>query len=183
MSNDQEIELCNTGHMRETLAFSNKSVRFTRYFRSGGGWREDHVFTLCAVASARALSMFVEAMMPVSTITRDVVVERVRQIMKFPKEQRGLPDGTGVQGYKTMAEIAKLSCDRAQREGRLTHAHLLEEEAYEALAEDDPVKLREELVQVAAVAFKWIAELDRRAGKTPPDLLDDGARPALVLLP
>jgi hypothetical protein len=40
---------------------------------------------------------------------------------------------------------------------------LLLEEVYEALAEDDPVKRRAELVQVAVVAAQWISALDRRA--------------------
>lgn len=39
---------------------------------------------------------------------------------------------------------------------------VLLEEVYEALAESDPVRLREELVQVAAVATAWIEAIDRR---------------------
>lgn len=40
---------------------------------------------------------------------------------------------------------------------------VLLEEVYEALAEEDPAKLRIELVQVAAVATAWIEAIDRRA--------------------
>lgn len=40
---------------------------------------------------------------------------------------------------------------------------VLLEEVYEALAEDDPAKLRAELIQVAAVAQQWIEAIDRRA--------------------
>jgi hypothetical protein len=43
----------------------------------------------------------------------------------------------------------------------VTWAHILTEEFYEALAEADPEKLREELVQVAAVAVAWVECLDR----------------------
>lgn len=39
---------------------------------------------------------------------------------------------------------------------------VLLEEVYEALAEDDPAKLRAELVQVAAVAAAWVEAIDRR---------------------
>jgi hypothetical protein len=40
---------------------------------------------------------------------------------------------------------------------------ILLEEVYEALAEEDPAKIRAELVQVAAVAAAWIEAIDRRA--------------------
>lgn len=39
---------------------------------------------------------------------------------------------------------------------------ILAEEFYEAMNETDPVKLRKELVQVAAVAVSWIEDLDRK---------------------
>jgi hypothetical protein len=42
---------------------------------------------------------------------------------------------------------------------------VLDEEVWEAFAESDPAKLRAELVQVAAVAFRWIEALDARKGE------------------
>ncbi|MEV5770115.1 hypothetical protein AB0L49_02425 [Streptomyces antimycoticus] len=39
---------------------------------------------------------------------------------------------------------------------------VLLEEAYEALAEEDPARLRAELIQVAAVAVAWVEAIDRR---------------------
>ncbi|NEA21580.1 hypothetical protein G3I70_08560 [Actinomadura bangladeshensis] len=39
---------------------------------------------------------------------------------------------------------------------------ILLEEVYEALAEEDPVKLRDELIQAAAVAIAWAEAIDRR---------------------
>lgn len=39
---------------------------------------------------------------------------------------------------------------------------ILLEEVFEALAEEDPVRLRAELIQVAAVATNWIESIDRR---------------------
>lgn len=44
----------------------------------------------------------------------------------------------------------------------LDWANILSEEFYEAIAEEDPAKLREELIQVAAVAVAWIEAIDRR---------------------
>lgn len=92
-----------------------------------------------------------------------VEAEAYRGDALFPGEEN-LPDGTGGSGRQTYAVIARDACDHAQRDGRLTFCHILEEEACEALAEEDPVKLRAELVQVAAVAAKWVRAIDRRRG-------------------
>jgi hypothetical protein len=74
-----------------------------------------------------------------------------------------LPPGTGGGGRVTWMTIARNSCDRATREGRLTYAHILDEEAAEVLAETDPVKLRTELMHVMAVCLRWVEELDEEA--------------------
>lgn len=87
--------------------------------------------------------------------------ELARAAEKFP-DCVHLPDGTGGGGRETWRNIAKLSCDRADREHRLTHLHVMEEEFCEAMAETDPVKLRAELVQVGAMALKWILDIDSR---------------------
>jgi hypothetical protein len=42
---------------------------------------------------------------------------------------------------------------------------VLLEEVYEALAEADPVKIRAELIQVAAVAVAWAEAIDRRSNR------------------
>jgi malonyl CoA-acyl carrier protein transacylase len=44
----------------------------------------------------------------------------------------------------------------------VTWEHILTEEHYEAMAEEDPTRLREELIQVAAVAVAWVEAIDRR---------------------
>lgn len=98
-------------------------------------------------------------------IFREIDAERDRQDRLHPGTTQ-IPDGTGGGGYDTRETIAKNACDRAHREGRLTHAHVFEEEAAEVLAATDPEKLRKELVQVAAVAVKWIEEIDRRNKET-----------------
>lgn len=45
---------------------------------------------------------------------------------------------------------------------------ILLEEVYETVCEDSPERIREELVQVAAVAVAWIEALDRRINELPP---------------
>jgi hypothetical protein len=45
---------------------------------------------------------------------------------------------------------------------QLTWRDILLEEVYEAFAETDSDRLREELIQVAAVALSWVDAIDRR---------------------
>lgn len=98
-------------------------------------------------------------------ITQEALDEWRRGAALWPQTD-SFPDGTGGGGRKTWEEIAKISCDRAFREGRCTWAHVLDEETAEALAETDPAKLRAELIQVAAVAMHWVANLDARGQMT-----------------
>ncbi len=92
-------------------------------------------------------------------IQQAVTEELAQQFKKHPGTD-DYPDGTGAgSGYVAMA---KATCDRAQREGNCTFRMVLDEEHAEAMVEKDPAALRKELVQVAAVAFRWIAAIDRR---------------------
>ena len=75
------------------------------------------------------------------------------------------PDGTGTGFWRSMATEARAECDRAARAGMVTWQHILREEFYEALAEADQARLREELVQVAAVAAAWIEDIDSRLAR------------------
>jgi len=59
--------------------------------------------------------------------------------------------------------LAKALCDASTEQGILTFCDILTEETCEVFAESDPVLLRKELVEVAAVAVKWITVLDKRA--------------------
>ena len=91
----------------------------------------------------------------------DVVAERGRQDHKWgPPTDR--EDGTGGVVWEQLAESAKAQTDFAARAGTLTWRHILTEEVREAYAESDPVKLRAELIQVAAVAVKWVRMIDAR---------------------
>ena len=90
----------------------------------------------------------------------EIARERERQTELHPGTDDA-PDGTGGSGRRTWETIARNACDRAAREGRCSFAHVLDEEASEVLAEEDPVKLRSELVQLAAVCVKWVEKLDR----------------------
>jgi hypothetical protein len=91
----------------------------------------------------------------------DVLTERDRQDEKWGEQN--WPDGTSAASWTERADWAKVLNDLRVREGSITWLYILQEEMYEAFAEEDPVKLRSELVQVAAVAVNWIETIDRRS--------------------
>ena len=112
----------------------------------------------------------------------EVQAERERQTRKHG-DQSHLPDGTGpdlvwrdvpmalplnsddVRAGQA-AGWAKARCKAASQneggDGSVTFEHILTEEVLEALAESDPIRLREELIQVAATAVQWVQTIDRR---------------------
>ncbi len=113
------------------------------------------------------------------TVLDEVRNERVRQVRKHG-HQHHLPSGTGAAGElmrelleaagndgvldnERLAELAKARCKAASEneggDGSITFEHILTEEFFEALAEDDPGRLYEELIQVAAVAVQWLEKL------------------------
>jgi predicted house-cleaning noncanonical NTP pyrophosphatase (MazG superfamily) len=96
-----------------------------------------------------------------SRVLADVATEREAQDRQWGVQE--FPDGTGPE-YTPQADEAKLDVAAAAARGELTWRHILAEEFFEALAESDPIRLRTELVQTAAVAAKWIQSLDRRHG-------------------
>lgn len=86
--------------------------------------------------------------------------ERSRQHNKWGEQNH--PDGTGGELRKIEATQAKLTCDIVFKNGAGTWMHILKEEVQEAFAESDPIKLKTELIQVAAVCKSWIEAIDRR---------------------
>lgn len=114
----------------------------------------------------------------VQGVLAEVHGERVRQEAKWGEQNH--PDGTGdgaafLRGSAvpkphervavtmgTLAFAARGVTDGAASRGEVTWADILLEEVFEALAEDDPARVRAELVQVAAVAAQWVSAIDRR---------------------
>ncbi len=77
--------------------------------------------------------------------------------VRAPKQNH--PDGTACPYH---AKRAREACQEAAQRGECTWALILAEEFFEAMAESNPLCLREELIQVAAVAVQWIEAIDRR---------------------
>jgi hypothetical protein len=102
-------------------------------------------------------------------VLAEVRDERGRQHAKWGEQN--YPDGTGDgRGglpcwYRNEAISARQACEHAAKNGTVAWRHILDEEVCEAFAEDNPVKLRAELVQVAAVAVAWIEAIDRRGDR------------------
>lgn len=100
-------------------------------------------------------------------VLREIGDERGRQDEKFGPIQ-DIPDGTGAgrMAYMQQDDAEALSVARHMNDlhagNYATWESVLREEFLEAMTEDDPVKLRTELVQVAAVAVKWVEHIDRR---------------------
>lgn len=87
-----------------------------------------------------------------------VADERARQHEKWGEQNH--PDGTGA--FKPEADRFRALTERMASIGQLCWWHILLEEVYEALAEEDPLLLREELIQSAAVIAAWVEAIDRR---------------------
>lgn len=97
---------------------------------------------------------------PRERIVADLLAERDRQETKFPDQH--LEAGTSSSFVnQTIRDMFREGTDVAAGIGTVTWKHVLREEVYEAFAEDEPDKLRVELVQVMAVAARWIEDIDR----------------------
>jgi hypothetical protein len=92
-------------------------------------------------------------------VLAEVAAERRRQDARWGEQNH--PDGAGP-AYAAEAARRRAGSERAAEAGQLTWRHILLEEVAEAGAEHEPKRLREELIQVAAVAVAWAQAIDRR---------------------
>jgi hypothetical protein len=101
----------------------------------------------------------------------DTIAEINRQNRKWGEQNH--PDGTGPRSYplhgisglfhaETIRDETRELTGYAFNHGFGTWADILREEFFEALAEEDLVRLRTELLQVAGVAIQWAAAVGRR---------------------
>src|SRR5579872_500086 len=99
------------------------------------------------------------------TVLADVAYEREVQFEQWGDQD--IPLGTSKVMFGPLEDHARKLCQRAQAEGTLTYREILLEEVYEALAEEDPAKLYDELIETAAVAVKMAELVRRRLSPTP----------------
>lgn len=107
-------------------------------------------------------------------ILSDIEAECRRQLDKWGIQTH--PDGTGgfssvvleegqAVPYDQLAAWAKGECDDNHRRGEDNWESILLEELFEAMAEKpNSPELEAELIQVAAVAVAWLADLRTRQG-------------------
>ncbi len=124
-------------------------------------------------------------------VLNDLELERHRQDAKWGEQNHRNGTGPGVFFMQTnvaqTAAMARSICDEAHQSGYGTWVHIIWEEVAEALEESDPVRLRAELIQVAAVAVSWCEAIDRRVAEeaaknlymaTPKEFLEAAVRAA-----
>jgi hypothetical protein len=96
----------------------------------------------------------------VKDFAQAVDAERQRQLEQFGDQRHR--DGTSI-ANESWAEYARANCQQAADEGVTSWAGILYEEFTEAMAEEDPAKLRVELIQIAAVCAAWVTDIDSRS--------------------
>jgi hypothetical protein len=95
-------------------------------------------------------------------ILEEVHEECGRQVDRWGVQSHA--DGTSdTHPYQWQRDWDREQCDYAADSNCLTWRHILQEEVSEAFAEQDPAKLRAELIQAAAVVVSWIRDIDVRA--------------------
>lgn len=75
------------------------------------------------------------------------------------------PDGTGMH-YQHQASDAYRRVTQLLLEGKLTWADVLKQIHAEVLQQDEPAKLREQLIWLAAFVVGWADEIDKRPPAT-----------------
>jgi hypothetical protein len=105
-------------------------------------------------------------------VLEEVSHERARQDAKWgeqnhpngTRDDRRLLRDTDLPTWGTLCYRARNLTDQAAKAGSLEYLDILLEEVAEACSEEDPARLRAELIQVAAVAVAWVEAIDRRGG-------------------
>lgn len=150
---DGSVRSDRVGHGNYVLDRSNV-LRF-----ASAALRDQHLATLRALGVAFAVAP------PQTDVLAEVRAERAAQDHKWGEQNHPDHPHTGPSADAWAALVTLLESEaRASLHRGPTWAAILLEEVGEALQEDDPARLRAELVQVAAVAVAWVEAIDRRGG-------------------
>lgn len=97
----------------------------------------------------------------VDAVLGHVWLERAKQDTRWGEQNHR--DGSGGLLDQNAAYVVRMRNDERVAAGdSVTWTDILREEVYEAFAEPDSQRLRNELIQVAAVACAWVEAIDRR---------------------
>ena len=153
---DQQI-----AELKPLAAVITKALQETPVRLGSNDWAD----SLSAELVVRIAAYVGRTLGPDARILGEIQAERERQDASWGPQNH--PDGTGGIEARRIAEDARRNCQAAAERGTVTWLLISDEEHCEALAESDPVKLRAELVQDAAVKVAWIAAIDRRTTNQP----------------
>lgn len=111
---------------------------------------------------------YAENLDQLSSVKWDVISEMIRQDRKWGANRHhndapADPDGSRLRNAELLESITKERLDEAFKNGDGSWLHILLEEVAEvetAAFSRDREHLREELVQVAALIFQWVKDLD-----------------------
>jgi hypothetical protein len=102
-------------------------------------------------------------------VLEDVAAHRREQDARYGEVNKTLVDGTGPEvqwllplSFTRASVVEKMLRGEYDSHERPTWMHLVREEVAEAFQESDPVRLREELIQVAALCVSWVEQIDAR---------------------
>jgi hypothetical protein len=102
---------------------------------------------------------FYERILKSVDVIADVLAEREYQYQQWGEQNH--PDGTGRPGDRENADYMRAIC-KANGPAEDNWRDILAEEIAEAFAESEPGRLREELIQCAAVCVAWVEAIDSR---------------------
>lgn len=90
-----------------------------------------------------------------------VAIDAERRAQDELHDNSRIPYGTS-EDYRWAADQRRDYCNAAIEAGRVTWRDIFLEEVFEAMAEEDPEKLKAELTQAVAVGVAWLEEIERR---------------------
>jgi hypothetical protein len=93
-------------------------------------------------------------------VLEDLAQERRAQFQQWGEQT--IPFGSGSYVFKLMCEHYQSTCQANADAGTVTFADVLLEEVFEALAESDPLKLKDELIDAGAVIVQWIELINKQ---------------------
>ena len=99
----------------------------------------------------------------IDAIAGEIAAERRRQVSRWGRQDHPSVGPAGTEPFVPVVERWRAVNDARMESGAHSWDAILLEEVFEALCEPDPIRRREELIQVAAVAAAEIEAIDRAA--------------------